>query len=485
MLFNSYIFVFLFLPLSLIGYYILNKYKKYKLAEYFLIIMSLWFYGYFNYKYLLIIVISILVNYYLGKLIQQEKDIKKRKFLLILGCILNVGILFYYKYMNFFLTSINDLFHLNFVTKNILLPLGISFFTFQQLSYVIDNYKNTMKQYSLRQYALFVCFFPQLIAGPIVLHNELVPQFEDEKKKKIDFENLSKGFMAFSFGMAKKVLIADNFGNIVNYGFSNISLLGTTNAIFVMLSYTMQIYFDFSGYCDMATGIGKMFNIDLPMNFNSPYKALTVTDFWKRWHMTLTRFLKTYLYFPLGGNRKGKIRTYFNLFIVFFVSGLWHGANYTFIVWGIMHGIVMVIERIFKDKYSKISPVLSWIITFSFINISWVMFRADSINDAMLFFEQIFDFNFVPLSSAMCDTFQVDILKLIFTYIGSFGLYLLRTYPVYIMILAIFSILFCKNTNERINEFKPTIVNALISSILLFLSIISLSGVSTFLYFNF
>ena len=294
-----------------------------------------------------------------------------------------------------------------------------------------------------------------------------------------------KRIYGFFIRNGKKVLIADNFGNIVNSGFSNISTLGATNAIFVMLSYTMQIYFDFSGYCDMATGIGKMFNIDLPMNFNSPYKALTVTEFWKRWHMTLTRFLKTYLYFPLGGNRKGIVRTYINLFIVFLMSGLWHGANYTFIIWGIMHGIVMVIERIFKEKHSKISPVLSWLITFTFINISWVVFRADTINDAILFLKQILNFNFVPLSTSMTSNFQVDFLKLVFANIGNIGSYLLSTYPIYLMLLAIFSILFCKNTNERIEHFRPTIKNALLSSLLLFYSILSFTGVSTFLYFNF
>lgn len=233
--------------------------------------------------------------------------------------------------MDFFIENINSIFNASFELKNLLLPLGISFFTFQQLSFVIDNYKENIKEYSFRQYALFVVFFPQLIAGPIVLNNETIPQFEDKDKKKLSYENFAKGLMAFAFGLAKKVLIADSLENIVNYGFYNISGLGATNAIFVMLSYTMQIYFDFSGYCDMATGIAKMFNIDLPINFNSTYKSLSVTEFWKRWHITLSKFLRTYIYFPLGGNRKGTIRTYINLFIVFLVSGLWHGANYTFI----------------------------------------------------------------------------------------------------------------------------------------------------------
>ena len=260
-----------------------------------------------------------------------------KKAIFIIGLLSNIGILFYYKYMGFFIQNINVLFKTNFLITKLLLPLGISFFTFQQLSYVIDSYLGRVKTYSFRQYVLFVTFFPQLIAGPIVLHDEIIPQFKNIDKKTFNWNNFSEGLMAFSFGMAKKVIIADSFGNVVNYGFANLAGLDSTNAIFTMLSYTIQIYFDFSGYCDMATGIAKMFNIDLPINFNSPYKALSITEFWKRWHITLTRFLRTYIYFPLGGNRKGQCRTYLNLFIVFLVSGLWHGANYTFIVWGILH----------------------------------------------------------------------------------------------------------------------------------------------------
>lgn len=485
MLFNSHIFIFMFLPLSILGYFLLNKLKKYNLAEYFLIIMSLWFYGYFNYSYLFIIIFSIIINYFLGKYIKLANNKKIKKTLLIIGCLGNIGLLFYFKYMNFFVDNLNHLFKTGFEIKNILLPLGISFFTFQQLSFIIDNYKDDIKQYSFRQYALFVVFFPQLIAGPIVLHSETIPQFENKEKKKFNWGNFSKGLMAFSFGLAKKVLIADSLGRVVNYGFSNIASLGATNAIFVMLSYTMQIYFDFSGYCDMATGIGKMFNIDLPMNFNSPYKSLSVTDFWKRWHITLSRFLRTYIYIPLGGNRKGNIRTYINLFIVFLVSGLWHGANYTFIIWGIMHGIMMIIERLSKDKINKVHPVLRWIVTFTFINLAWIVFRADNIGDAILFIKQILNFKFTPLNMEMISCFDFSILPFIFKHIGKIGAYLSRTYPIYIIISTIIMVLFCKNTNERIDNFKPSLIGALVLSILLFISIWSLTGVSTFLYFNF
>lgn len=485
MLFNSYIFIFLFLPFALFGYFILNHYSKYAFAEYFLVFMSLWFYAYFNIAYLPIMLLSIIMNYAIGTYMAKSENQKRKFCFMMFGCIINIGILFYYKYLGFTIENMNRMFGTDFTVIKLLLPLGISFFTFQQLSYLIDSYRRKIQIYTFREYALFVSFFPQLIAGPIVLHSETIPQFEDKKKRQFNWDNFSLGIMAFSCGMAKKVLVADTFGNIVNFGFSGIENLSSTNAIFVMLAYTIQIYFDFSGYCDMATGIAKMFNIDLPMNFNSPYKAVTVTDFWKRWHITLTRFLRTYIYFPLGGNRKGNVRTYLNLFLVFLVSGIWHGANYTFILWGMLHGFVMVIERLNKKNIAKIPRAISWCITFLFINIAWVFFRADSIHQAISLFKQILMFNFTPITGDMIHVFGFDGFLYACEQIGEAGI-LLKTIAPYAMVVVIACILlFCKNTNERIQDFKPTTRNAVACAILLFCSIISLSGVSTFLYFNF
>lgn len=338
MLYNSYIFIFAYLPIVLIGWYTLNRLKVYNAALWWLVISSLFFYGYFNWSYLPIIIISVIVNYVLSMFIRPDGkyslDNKIRKLLLISGLLGNIAVLFYYKYFDFFVQNINALFKTDFAMLNLLLPLGISFFTFQQISYIVDSYKGKQSNCSILEYSLFVTYFPQLIAGPIVLHSEVIPQFQNIKNRSFSSDNFAKGLCAFSIGLAKKVLVADTFAKAADYGFSHIEGLGTVNALIVMLSYTFQIYFDFSGYCDMATGIGKFFNIDLPMNFNSPYKAITITDFWKRWHMTMTRFFTTYVYIPLGGSRKGKIRTYINVMIVFLVSGLWHGANWTFILWG-------------------------------------------------------------------------------------------------------------------------------------------------------
>lgn len=359
MLFNSYVFIFLFFPLCMVGYFGLNKLKWYNLAQLFLLGMSLWFYGFFNPSYLPIILVSMVFNYgatyVMGK--TENKVLKKAE--LIFAILANIGVLFYFKYYDFFIGNINVLFKTDFTLKNILLPLGISFFTFQQVSYVVDAYRGEVQQYNFLQYASFVVYFPQLIAGPIVTHDELIPQFGDLNKKRFNWDNFSKGAFMFALGLAKKVLIADTFGIAANWGFANIASLDSTNAILTTLAYTVQIYFDFSGYCDMAIGIGQMMNLELPVNFDSPYKALTITEFWSRWHKTLTRFFTRYIYIPLGGNRKGKARTYINTMIVFLTSGLWHGANWTFILWGVIHGAFMVVTRHWKKWFEQLHPALS------------------------------------------------------------------------------------------------------------------------------
>lgn len=484
MLFNSYIFVLLFLPMCLIGYFTLNHFKKYKLSMLYILFMSLWFYGYFNYSYLIIIVSSILFNYIIYHLLNKINTNYKRKILLILGLTANIGVLLYFKYYDFFVDNINVVFKTNFNLKHLILPLGISFFTFQQLSFIIDSYKKEVPKYSLIDYSCFVTFFPQLIAGPIVTHDELVPQFMDKKKKKFNWDNMSKGIYIFVLGLAKKVLIADIFGNVVNYGFSNMDLLESTNAIIVMLSYTIQIYFDFSGYCDMAIGIGKMMNIDLPLNFDSPYKSFTILEFWKRWHITLTRFFTKYIYIPLGGSKKGKIRTYLNVMIVFLVSGFWHGANWTFVLWGILHGIFSVITRMFKKTFENMNSVLNWLITITFINFTWVLFRSNSIKEFLIFVNRIFNLNFQSISPSIVECFN----QIEFTYFLNETSFF-KTYPNFLLmcyfVVTIVIILGSKNAFEKMKEFKPNFWNATYTVILLMLCIMSFCGVSTFLYFNF
>lgn len=484
MLFNSYIFLFLFLPVTLVGYYTLNKINNLNISKIWMLIMSFGFYAYFNISYLPIIVSSIVVNYIASIVLlkQERKSIRVPTFLLAI--IFNVGVLFYFKYFDFCISNINTIFLTDFMLRNLLLPLGISFFTFQQLSYVIDAYKRNVPKYNFVDYALFVTFFPQLIAGPIVLHNEIVPQFANAEKRKFNYDIFSKGLYAFALGLGKKVLIADLFGKVVNVAFADTDyFLNTTNGILVMLAYTIQIYFDFSGYCDMSTGLGLMFNIEIPMNFNSPYKAITIGEFWKRWHITLTRFFTTYLYIPLGGNRKGKIRTYVNNMIVFIVSGIWHGANWTFILWGLLHGIAVVLNKLFNKRIEKMPKVLLWLLTFGFVNVAWLLFRADSVHQFLFIMK-----NFVLMN------FEMPSMTLLETLFSSAGLYFKNmigadwlTY-VYVVLLTAFALIAStcfKNTNEKLLAFKPNLKTLFTTIILFVWSILSFSEVSTFLYFNF
>lgn len=485
MLFNSYIFILCFLPITWIIYFSLNKLNKNGLAKTMLLIASLIFYGYFNPNYLFIILTSILCNYVLNKILRKTRNKKVKTIYLIIGLMINIGIIFFFKYYDFFISNINTVFKRNYGLMNLLLPLGISFFTFQQISYIVDVYKDKVPDYRFLDYALFVTFFPQLIAGPIVLHSEIIPQFENEKNKKVNSLNVLKGLYAFARGMVKKVILADTFGLVVAQVFDVLGAnTNTTNLIIGMLSYTIQIYFDFSGYCDMATGIALLFNIKLPINFNSPYKSYNIREFWDRWHITLTRFLTTYVYIPLGGNRKGKIRTYVNILIVFLVSGLWHGANYTFIIWGLLHGIASVITRISKEKLEKLNTVFQWLLNFAFINITWIFFRATSVTTALKMIKNIISCNFGPIDTKIITSFQLPELKQIIDLLGGRDLQGI-IYMLVFFVFALVAILCMKNTNEKLEEYKPSWKKITTTVILFMWSLVSLSGVSTFLYFNF
>ena len=486
MLFNSYIFIFLFFPLVLIGYYSLGRAGWYKPVLAFLTGMSLWFYGYNNIYYLAILVVSICVNYGLVTLMSRTSGKAARKGCLAAGILLNLGILFYFKYYDFFIGNVNALTKRNFPLLNLMLPLGISFYTFQQLSFVIDAYRKDCEYYSFPEYAAYVSYFPQLIAGPIVYHSELIPQLKDPSAKKLHFENLSRGLYAFALGLSKKVLIADTLSKVVTIGYTNIPELNTFSALMVMVCYSLQIYFDFSGYCDMAYGMAYMMNIRLPVNFNSPYKAASISEFWDRWHMTLTRFFTKYVYIPLGGSRKGKAKTCLNVMIVFLVSGLWHGANWTFILWGALHGILSVLERLVHAESIKLPRWLKTGFTFVFVTFAWSLFRAPSIEDAALLWKQLFHGGFSlyqPIRDAFLDLIEVSLLYRM----GLGGI--MESYPwitltvfVILLLAACFTM---KNTQEKVASMKFTARKLLVTVILMIWSILSLSEISEFLYFNF
>lgn len=477
MLFNSYIFIFLFLPITLLVYWSLKRFNLSKLALGVLIIASFIFYGYQNAYFTLLLAASILINYGIYGLFKSNKVSLKggalRKSIFIVGLLINIGILVYFKYLDFIILNVNLLTKSSYNLKNIILPLGISFYTFQQISFLIDSYKNEIPSYGFLEYALFVSFFPQLIAGPIVLHTEMVPQFKDSLKiKKPSLEDIYDGAQYFILGLSKKLLIADLLGRGVDWGYNNILYLNTVSAVFIILGYTMQIYFDFSGYCDMAIGLGRLFGFKITKNFDSPYKALSITEFWKRWHITLTRFFTTYLYIPLGGNRKGKLRTYINVMIVFTISGLWHGADWTFVLWGALHGIVMVIERIIGfERLKKLPNWFRFILTFGFINLFWILFRAETFLDAINILKRILHGGVGFLKE--------DMLNAMFSYLP---------YNAYAFLALLFSVILSTlfvNTRQIVDKkiIKPSYV--ILLGILFLCSVISLSDVSAFLYFNF
>ncbi len=488
MLFNSYIFILFFLPLCVAMYFFLYHLRMGKAARLWLLGMSLWFYGYFNPSYVLIICGSIAVNFIISQFLLRQRRLGRRRTAaagMAAGVCLNIALLFYFKYFDFFLENINAVFHTDFALRNIVLPLGISFFTFQQISYVVDSYRGETAGYSLLDYAVFVSFFPQLVAGPIVLHDELIPQLREEERHRPDAEYLARGLYLFAAGLFKKVIVADTLGNLVALGFGGLEILTTIDVLLVIFAFALQLYFDFSGYSDMAVGIASMFHIALPMNFNSPYKARSILEFWDRWHMTLTRFLRRYIYFPLGGSRKGRLRTYGNILIVFLVSGFWHGANWTFVVWGLLHGVAEVLTRRFRNTWDRIPGVIQWFLTFSFVSFAFLIFRADSLEQAYIMLRKVAKLESFQITPAMLEgltlpevTHLEELLHLDGLLGGRYGLHL------WIFLAAVLlAALGTKNCQEK--DFVCNKRSMAVTIGMLFWTIISLSGISTFLYFNF
>jgi D-alanyl-lipoteichoic acid acyltransferase DltB (MBOAT superfamily) len=384
MLFNSAAYIFLFLPCVIAGYFLLNRARFVTAATAWLVLSSLFFYGCWKPGYLLLLTVSIMVNFALGTMLHQSgrklrsprRQELGRRSILVVGILFNLGLLGYYKYADFFLSNVNRLFNSSLPLPNLLLPLAISFFTFQQIAYLFDCSRDNAKEYDFLSYCLFVAFFPQLIAGPIVHHQEMMPQFVRLRNRLFSFPNAALGIFFFSLGLFKKVWIADQFSVWASLGFSAKNALTFFDAWGTALSYTFQLYFDFSGYTDMAIGSALLFNIVLPINFNSPYQSVNIQDFWQRWHVTLSRWLREYLYIPLGGNRKGPLRTYLNLFITFVLAGLWHGAGWTFVIWGALHGAALVLHRLWKNVGLRMPALMGWLLTFLFVSASWVIFRA-------------------------------------------------------------------------------------------------------------
>ena len=488
MLFNSYQFIFAFLPITFMLYFYLNHKRLTEASKGLLVFASLFFYSWWNVAYLPIILSSMLFNYVLGNALAKESKFQKIRFskksILAFGIVTNITLLGYFKYADFLIENVNLAFSTNAELLNLALPLAISFFTFQQISYLVDSYKKETKEYDFLNYALFVTFFPQLIAGPIVHHKEMMPQFAQTKNKVIRYNNIAMGLFIFAIGLFKKVVIADTFATWATAGFDVATTLNLFEAWATSLSYTFQLYFDFSGYTDMAIGLALLFNIKLPINFNAPYKAKNIQDFWRRWHMTLSRFLRDYIYIPLGGNRKGSIRTYSNLIGTFIIGGIWHGAGWTFIFWGLLHGLALAIHRVWSSLGFKLWGWVAWFITFNFINISWVFFRAKEWDDAIKVLSSMFSLDNIVLPQFLEN--KLNFLSDMGVGFGFFGFNIGAKIDAVLWLLVGFVlVLLFKSSAEQLKGFQANYKTAIFTGITLLIGLISLNKVSEFLYFNF
>lgn len=392
MLFNSFEFLFAFLPVTLAGFFLLAR-LSIRAAAAWLTAASLFFYAWWDARYLLLLLGSITFNFACGTVLARHAG--RMRWLVVASVASNLALLGCFKYLDFAIASANAALGTSMPLAGIVLPLGISFYTFTQIAFLVDAHRGEAREYRFDHYVLFVTWFPHLIAGPILHHRQLMPQFADVRTYLAASRNLVWGLALFTLGLAKKVLIADELAPTASAGFDAAAagnVIGATQAWMSTLAYTFQLYFDFSGYCDMAMGLSKLFGVDLPLNFNSPYQARSLIDFWRRWHMTLSRFLRDYLYFALGGSRRGQVKRYANLLATMVLGGLWHGANWTFVLWGVWHGLLLMANHAWRGlcaRWKPISPraVLPWRViatgmTFATVTAGWVLFRAESVDAA-------------------------------------------------------------------------------------------------------
>ncbi len=483
--FQSYLFLG-FLLVVLAGWQLLGRCAGPRPQRLWLLAAGLVFYGYSSWLALLLLVGEGLVTWLLGRLMLRRPA--WRKGLLVLGAALLLAVLVRFKYSGFFLDNLNALLGTGFSVLSLSLPLGLSFVTFQQIFYLRDCYHGELDALRPDEFALWLTFFPTVSSGPITRPGEMVLQFRDPACRRLTWENLAKGLYCFSLGLFKKVLIADTLGGAADYGFALVGQLSSSDAVLTILAYTLQLYFDFSGYCDMAWGIAKMLGFDLPRNFDSPYRAVSVSDFWSRWHITLTRFFRTCVYIPLGGNRKGLGRTCGNIMIIFLLSGLWHGAGWGFLLWGALHGGAMVVERLLRGKVT-LPRWLGWLLTFVFVNVAWVYFRAPTVDQANALLGAVFQFTPYLPSAGFCSSLLLPEaakgLELLGQALPGAAAVLGRALPLLVFPAALALCLLVPNPIRQAEHFRPTPWKAVVCVAALVWSVVSFSGVSTFLYVNF
>ena len=490
------------MPILLIIWHLLNRAGKYTLADVFLTAMSLYFYYSFGASFLYILILSIAVNYGLSALMEKKKEFKKPG--KVIGVLFNLALLFYLKYLGFFVENINAIIGGDISVKTVLMPIGISFFTFGQISFIVDRANDEAPHYPFISYALYTVYFPKLIQGPIAFHKEMIDQFKEKSLRRFNSDTFARGVMSFIIGLGKKVILADNLALAVDYGFHYTYYMDTLTIIVVMLAYTFQIYLDFSGYCDMANGVSMMLGFKLPVNFNSPYKASSAKELWQRWHMTLSRFFIKYVYIPLGGSRKGKVRTVINVLIVFVLSGLWHGAGWTYICWGLMQGLLVVWDDLgimgvksdkpgkylFREKPLFVVPrAVGNALTFFMFIVSLVFFRSQDMTYAIQMFKQFFFWTYPGFLYRTASQIKIPenyLPRQLLSQLnisGGENIVYLATLLIFLAVSGF--IMTRKNTKEIVEttEFKLKTVIGL--AVVFIWSFISLSDVSTFIYFQY
>lgn len=481
MQFNSFIFILLFLPIVLVTYFLINKIRP-LYGKTVLIVASVVFYTYSDWTIFAVLGLSLLVNF-IAALLVKKLD-KFRGIFMLLPIVVNVLLLLYFKYSNFIISTANQMLGKEWAFKELIQPIGISFFTFQQIAYIVAVYNEEIEKISLVDYLAYILYFPKILMGPLMDPVDFHKQINDDSLKKVNWDNIACGVKIFSLGLFKKVMMADVFAKAVAWGFAGTDKVTSMDWILVMLFYTFEIYFDFSGYSDMAVGISQMLNIELPMNFDSPYKALSIRDFWKRWHLSLTRFFTKYVYIPLGGSRKGIILTCVNTMVVFLISGLWHGANQTFVLWGGVHGIFMVVDRIFEKTENKVFTPIRWMLTFGIINVLWLLFRANSITQWLEIVKTVLKFQDTTISDGLIQCFVLQENRFLTDVLHLGRLEVIRGFWMLVYLISSMGICLIPGNNYK-NRDKMHAGTMVLAAIAFVWGFICLSSETIFVYFNF
>ena len=482
MQFNSHYYMLFFLPITILLYFLANK-KKSDWGKIVLIVASIFFFAIGRENMLIYLGISILVNY--GSVLAIKEYKIKNKIVNVLPIIVNVGLLAYFKYYNFALTSVNSLFGTGFELRDIVLPLGISFYTFQQIAYVVSFERGELENTKFIDYLTYILYFPKILMGPLMEPGDFISQINQEDRKKINIKNVAIGAKLISFGLIKKVLLADTFSKAITWSMANFNDLTALDSILLLLFYVFELYFDFSGYSDMAIGTSSMFNIDLPINFDSPYKALSIRDFWKRWHISLTKFLTKYVYIPLGGSRNGKLKTYINVMIVFLISGIWHGDNWTFILWGFLNGLFCCFDRLFENYEEKIPKVIRWFCTFLIICVLWALFSAQSVGKWTKLLGKITNIQDTTISEDLIKSFDLAENQFIYdTFRLNDIVKLIPGFNMWVFILLGFTICLIPKNNYR-NKEKLTVGSLILASLSFAWGVLCLGTESIFVYTGF